>query len=355
LLCLIIISVQAGRDFYKILGLSKDASEAQIKKAYLKLSKKYHPDKNPSDPEAQKSFVEVAAAYEALGDKEKRKIYDRQGEEGLKKSGQQGEAMDPFDLFSQFGGFGFGRQQHPEDTRGPDIVLDIQVTLEDLYNGKEFEMAVRNQVLCPKCRGSGAKNDDDIEVCPVCKGKGHTIERKQIGPGFIQQFQSTCSKCGGKGKIVKSTCPFCKGQKRVLGEKLLDAFIEKGMNDGQTIEFENAADEHPDHPAGHIIIKIVAIPHPLFERKGNDLHLTMHISLLEALVGFDRTISHLDQHIVRLTSSQITRPDEVRKVEGEGMPVHGISSQHGDLFVRFVVDFPQQLTEEQRRGFASLL
>jgi len=167
-------------------------------------------------------------------------------------------------------------------------------------------------------------------------------------------MQSTCDACGGKGKIIKSTCPHCRGAKVVSGEKILDVVIEQGMTDGQTISFDNAADEHPDHPAGHIIFKIVTLPHALFTRQGNDLHYTLHISLLQALVGFETTVSHLDGHEVKIKNNQITKPGEVLRVSKEGMPHHTYPSQKGDLFVKIIVDFPKTLTREQKEGFAVL-
>jgi len=233
--------------------------------------------------------------------------------------------------------------------------LEFRVTLEDLYIGREIEVAIRNQILCPKCRGSGAEKEEDVKKCTSCGGSGIKITTHQLGPGFVQQMQSTCDKCGGKGKIIKSTCPHCKGAKVVSGEKVLDLVIEQGMSDGQTITFDNAADEHPDHPAGHIIFKIVALPHALFTRQGDNLHYTLHISLLEALVGFEKSIPHLDGHQVKIKNAQITKPGEVIRIAGEGMPQHQFSSQKGDLFAKVIVDFPQFLTQDQKAGFASLL
>jgi len=288
-----------------------------------------------------------------LIDSEKRSTYDRFGEEGLKRQGQQ--QTNPFDLFSQFGGFNFGRRSEPGEERGPDVTIDLRVTLEDLYKGKEFEVAVRNQVLCPKCRGSGAEKEDDVSTCPSCGGSGVKITTQRLGPGFVQQMQSTCDKCGGKGKIVKSTCSKCKGSKVILGEKVLDVFVEQGMTDGQTISFDNAGDEHPDHAAGHISFKIVTLPHSQFERSGHDLHYTQHISLLEALVGFSKTIKHLDDHDVAIRATLVTKPGEIMRLRNEGMPHHTYPSQKGDLYVKFVVDFPKTLTSKQIEGFNQLL
>jgi len=350
----LLISFASTRDYYEVLELKRDATDAELKKAYRKLSKLYHPDKNP-DPAAQTIFVEVAEAYEVLIDPNKRATYDRYGEEGVKKQQQQGGQTNPFDLFSQFGFGGFNRRQSEGEERGTDTTMDLRVTLEDLYKGREYEVAVRNQVLCPKCRGSGAEKEEDVQTCPVCGGSGIKITTQRLGPGFVQQMQSTCDKCGGKGKTVKSTCPKCKGQKVVSGEKILDVVVEQGMADGQTITFENAGDEHPDHLPGHINFRIVTLPHPYFERTGNDLHYTHHISLLDALVGFQGGVKHLDGHQVPIQTAGVTKPGEIRRIAGEGMPLHNYASQKGDLYVKFIVDFPPTLTQAQKDGFGRLL
>jgi len=356
-LFLLVSCVLAGRDFYKILSVKKDATERQIKKAYLQLSKQYHPDKNPDDPEAQKKFVEIAAAYEVLSDKEKRSTYDRFGEDGLKQQGMQQQQRDPFDLFSQFGGFGdmFGRRhQHQEEQRGEDITIELQATLEHLYNGRLMEVQVQNQHVCHQCHGSGAKHEDDVKTCPVCKGRGVKITVQQLGPGFVQQMQSTCDRCHGKGKIASSVCPVCKGHKVLSGSKTLDVHIEPGMNDGELITFENAGDESPDRQPGHVIFKVSAVPHAVFTRQGANLHTTLSITLVESLVGFSKSVKQLDGRSIDLTRKQVTPHGYVMVVSGEGMPDRS-RARRGDLHVKFEVVFPKSLTQEQKKGLAALL
>lgn len=342
-----------GRDFYKILGVKRNANVKQIKKAYLKLSKEYHPDKNAGDEEANKRFVEVANAYEVLSDENKRRIYDQQGEDGLKQSGQQQQSMNPFDLFGQMFG-GHAQQQAQGERRGQDVTIDLPVTLADLYNGRVFEVLVKQQQLCPHCRGTGAKSENDAQVCSACQGRGVRVHMHQIAPGFVQQVQQTCDVCGGKGKIIRHKCPVCGGAKVMPGTKTLDVNVEKGMADGAKIEFENSADEHPDFAAGHVIFTIVTQPHANFTRKGDDLFMDYHISLLEALVGFRRSIPHLDGHEVLVASNKITQPNEVVRVKEEGMPKHESGSERGDLHVKFIIDFPTALSAEQRAGFAQI-
>lgn len=224
-------------------------------------------------------------AYETLSDKDKRRVYDQAGEEGLKQQAQQGGGgRDPFDMFSHmFGGGGHGHGHHhaQEERRGADVTLDLPVSLEDLYKGRVFEVQMKQQHLCPKCRGTGARKESDVHQCHACGGRGVVIKMHQIGPGFMQQVQMQCDVCGGKGKIIKAKCPACQGAKVTKGTRKLDVLVEAGMPDGHRLEFEHAADEHPDHNAGHVVFTLRTQPHPKFERRGNDLHYTHTISLLE--------------------------------------------------------------------------
>jgi len=357
LLLAILLPLALCGDFYELLGVPRDASESQIKKAYRKLSLKYHPDKDPSD-EAKKKFTEVSNAYEVLGDEEKRRIYDQYGEEGLKQGGQQ-NFHNPFDIFSSFGGGGFNFRSNQGggqmQNKGPDLEIELEVTLKDLYLGKIFDVAHRKQTLCHKCRGTGAKKASDVTTCSGCKGTGMKIKVQQLGPGFVQQTQTVCDECGGKGKKVTSTCPHCGGKKVEVGEESLMVALERGMKDGEKIVFSQQSDEAPDTTPGDLIFKIVTVPHKRFVRKGDDLHFSMTISLLEALVGFSKKIKHLDGHTVDVIRTEVTRPGQVITIDGEGMPVHNYPSQTGNLHIEFTVKFPSSLTEEQKEGFKTLL
>lgn len=347
----------AGADYYKILGLTKKANEKEIKKAYRKLSMKYHPDTNGGSADAGKKFQEVSQAYEVLSDKDKRKIYDIHGEEGLNKHLQQqqqqgaGGGHDPFDIFSQFFG-GRGRPQHKEAQRGPDVHMTLAVTLEDLYNGRNFELEVEQQVLCSHCRGSGAESDDDVHVCTKCKGQGVVMQVQQIAPGFVQQMQSQCPVCGGKGKVTTKQCHKCSGKKREVGHRTLDVYVEQGMKDGHNIEFPGSADEQPDVNSGHVIITLKQLGHMFYTRDGNDLRCTVEITLKESLTGFERYLTHLDGHKVLVKRSSITRPNSTIKINGEGFIDE--EATKGFLHVKIVVKFPDVLTTEQQAMVAKL-
>jgi len=349
-----------GKDYYSILGVDKTADEDALKKAYKKQALKHHPDKDPSE-DAKKKFVELANAYEVLGDEEKRRIYDQYGEEGLKHNGGQ-NFHNPFDIFSAFGQGGFNFRSNTghgasqmQQNKGPDLEIELEVTLKDLYLGKIFDVGHRKQTLCNKCRGTGAKKATDVTTCSGCKGTGMKMKVQQLGPGFVQQTQTVCDECGGKGKKVTSTCPHCGGKKVEIGEETMMVALERGMQDGEKIVFSQQADESPDTTPGDLVFKVVTIPHKRFVRKGDELYFSLTISLLEALAGFSKKIKHLDGHTVDVIRTDVTKPGQVISIEGEGMPMHNFPSQTGSLHIEITVKFPTSLTEEQKEGFKNLL
>ncbi|ORZ31091.1 hypothetical protein BCR44DRAFT_84479 [Catenaria anguillulae PL171] len=365
------VLVSAGQDYYALLGVSKSADKRQISKAYRKLALKYHPDKNPGDAKAKDMFVKLANAYEILNDEEKRRIYDQYGEEGIKQGAQGGGPggpfHDPFDIFQQFaggaGGFHFnfghggGRHHHQPEKRGHDLVIPLQVTLADLYNGVDIEVDVNKQILCPTCRGSGARSDDDVHTCSGCQGRGVKTFRQMLAPGMFTTMQQVCDECGGKGKVVKHKCPVCSGSKVQRGSSQLTVSVERGMQPGSRIVFEREADASPDYSPGDAVFVLEEVPHPVFVREGvNNLRTKVQIGLVEALGGFERAITHLDGHKVTLKRDKgtVTQPGFVQVVEGEGMPVHTTPSIMGKLFVEYEVVLPDKVTEEQVNGLAKL-
>lgn len=341
-----ICAALASANFYEILGVSQDASEGEIKKQYRKLSKQYHPDKNAGNEEAQRQFQEIARAYEVLSDNEKRQIYDLEGAEGLDRHEKGGNApASPFDMF--FGGGGNQRR------KGPDAHVEMEVTLEDLYNGAERSARINRNVICPKCRGTGAKGGD-TKKCGTCGGRGVRLVQQQMAPGFVVQMQETCNDCGGKGHVHKHHCPHCSGRKVVPDEKVLTAVIEKGMKSDAEIRFERQSEQHPGISPGDVIFKLKQAPHPRFNRDGDHLHHEMHLSIKEALLGFHRTVRHLDGRDVVIDYKGVTQPFETRKITGEGMPMHDYPSQHGDLLVKYIVDLPKNLNDEQKKAIEKL-
>ncbi|KAG0056685.1 DnaJ- protein scj1 [Gryganskiella cystojenkinii] len=355
LLGLLATLVAAGADYYKVLKISRNASAKEIRKQYKQLSKEYHPDKNPGSKEAEEKFVEVAAAYEVLSDKDKKAIYDRYGEEGLKQQQGQGGGgfHDPFDIFAQFFGGGSRQHQH-EERRGPEMRLELEVTLEELYVGKSIEIEVSKQIICPHCSGSGAKSSDDVVTCTGCQGQGVKIVKHMLAPGMFQQFRQTCDECGGKGKMIREHCPVCHGQKVQRGSEQLTVVVSPGLADGSTIVFDREGDESPEIVAGDIVFEVRTRPHEIFERRQDNLYTYLTISLQEALLGFVREIKHLDGKSVKLSRGQQVTPfGFIQTLKGQGMPVKGSRGDHGDLFVEYKVAFPESLSKDQRALFAT--
>ncbi|KAJ3174677.1 DnaJ- protein scj1 [Irineochytrium annulatum] len=348
------VAVLAGKDYYELLGIPRSAQKRDIKKAYKELSKKYHPDKNPGNKEAEEKFIELAHAYEVLSDEEKRRIYDQHGEEGLK--GNQRNFHNPFDIFQQFGFGGGGGHSHgffgqEQERKGPEIRMDLQVTLEELFNGESIEVEMSKQVICPICRGSGAKKADDVKKCTSCNGSGVKIVRQMLGPGIYQQMQTTCDVCGGKGKVIKSKCASCQGHKVKRGSHQFTVTVERGMADGQAITFENEGDEHPDQAAGDVVFVVKTLPHETFTRAGDNLTVKRTISLKDALLGFEFKLKHLDGEDVTIERKGVTtQPNFIQEVKGQGMPTHQFPSERGSLFIQYTVELPDKLTADQIKG-----
>lgn len=318
-------------DYYRTLGLGKTATDAEIKKAYRKLALQYHPDKNPGNEQANKKFAEINNAYEVLSSSEKRKVYDQYGEEGLKQH-QQGEdpggAQDIFSSF--FSGFGFGRaSEEPQTPTGDDVEVELECTLEDLYLGKVMQVKRDKDVFQT---GKGTRKCN-------CK---HKVVTRQMGPGMYQQYTT-------------EQCEQCPNVVPVREQDDLTVEVVPGMADGQDILFFEQGEHVVDGDPGGLRFVIRAKKHPLFKRRGDDLLYTAHITLREALVGFEKTIQHLDGHAVQLESASVVKPGQKVRIEGEGMPVFEQGNKFGNLYVTYVVDFPNQLSDQQKASIKDIL
>jgi DnaJ-class molecular chaperone len=328
LLLILKFSETLAEDFYTILGVSKQSTEKELKSAYRKLSAKYHPDKNQGDKSAQDMFIRINKAYETLSDPEKKKIYDIYGEEGLAKGNQLSEFNKP---------------------RGQNAFVEVEVELEELYNGASKNLSIQKNVVCSHCHGTGGKLGQTSQ-CPKCKGRGQVVEDMDSGMGFTFKMQNTCNRCGGKGIIFKETCPHCKGRKVVREEKTLKIEVERGMKSDEKITFPRESEQHPDIIPGDLIVTLKQKPHYFFHtRKNDDLYARITLSLKEALLGYERTFKHLDGRTVRVTSNKPTQPFQVTVLENEGMPVHNFASSKGVLYLEHIVRLPSQLTEEEKK------
>ncbi|CDZ97137.1 -domain-containing protein [Phaffia rhodozyma] len=344
---LLATSVLAAGDYYNELGVDRQASEGTIKKAYRKLAKRFHPDKN-KDPKSQQRFADVSHAYEVLMDSEKREIYDRYGEEGLKqRQNGQGGFRNPRDMFSSFfGGAGGGQ----EERRGPGKLTEIEVDLADFYNGREIEFEMDRMVLCDHCRGSGAATDGDIVKCTGCGGQGVKLQRAQIFPGMYSQMQVTCNDCGGKGTRIKRACPHCRSARTVASRVRLSVYLPPGAPEGFEVLFDGESDESPDWEPGDVLVRVKAKQSDGqggWTRNQAGLVWREEIGVDEALLGFNRTVFHLDGHSVDVSRSGVTQPGFVRVIPSEGMPAY--DGPAGDLYVHYTVVLPRALSSGLRQ------
>ncbi|EGR30568.1 hypothetical protein IMG5_129010 [Ichthyophthirius multifiliis] len=350
------ICLYYSQTYYEILEIQPQSSDYQIKKSFRRLSMKYHPDKNKS-AEAKQKFQQINTAYEILKDRTLRKIYDSQGEKGVQQHLQNripGSNTDPLDFYST---------RKNIERRGPQLRIKLQVTLEDIYNGNEILVYVTKQTICPHCRGLGANSPNDVKVCPQCNGQGNFIRKQQIAPGYYQQYQHQCEKCGGKGRIVTSVCPTCRGQKSVEGHDELLIKIPKGILSGEYIvhkkeikiqyififiqKFEGAGDEYFDSSPSDVFFEIQEISHPKFTRKGYDLYYKLEISLKEALLGFKKKIQHLGDNYVKIERNQITSPGFIERIVNQGMPIRNYQGRSGDLYIEYYVRFDNYYSQEK--------
>ncbi|KAL5021318.1 hypothetical protein ScPMuIL_000473 [Solemya velum] len=355
----------AETKLYEILGVSKTASDNEIKKAYYKLAKEYHPDKNPA---AGDKFKEISFAYEVLSNAEKRETYDRYGLQGLKDGMKGGDFDDMFGglfggLFGGMGGpfgFGGGGSMRRGRRKGEDTYHPLKVTLEDLYNGKTAKLQLSKTVICTKCNGLGGK-PGSTQKCRVCHGRGVKVTLRQLGPGMVQQMQTVCPDCHGEGEQIsdKDKCKECKGKKVTNQSKILEVHVDKGMRDGQKIPFRGEGDQLPDIDAGDVIIVLQQKEHETFSREGEDLFCTHNLSLTEALCGFQFTLKHLDGRdlLIKHPQGNVIHPGAIRCVKEEGMPRYRNPFEKGNLYIKFDVTFPPQnfATEDQLKKLENLL
>lgn len=353
-------------EFYELLGVEPDATADDIKKNYRKQAMKFHPDKNPNNPEAADKFKQISEAYEVLSDQSKREVYNKYGKDGLKEGGfHAGAANDIFErffgggMFGGFGGGGFGGRGGPP--QGEDIMHQIAVSLEDLYKGKTSKLAVTRNIICTGCTGTGSKKAGATQKCGTCDGRGIRLIVKQLGPGMIQQMQAVCQDCQGKGETIKDEdkCDTCKGKKVTKDKKILEVHIEKGMREGQKITFTGESDQAPGMEPGDIIFVLKQKEHPHFKRSGADLYIEHKITLMDALGGTSFTINHLDDRVLVVSTEEgdVIKPGDTRVIAKEGMPIHKRPYEKGNLYIKFDIVFPEpkSFKPQQLQQLAAIL
>ncbi|BEI83167.1 hypothetical protein CcaverHIS002_0310350 [Cutaneotrichosporon cavernicola] len=335
--------VLAASNYYSLLGLKKDASDADLKRAYRKLSKKYHPDVNP-DESAHEKFIEVSKAYEVLSETETRQIYDRGGEAALKRH-EERKAAAQHDPFAQF--FGGGRNEPP---RGPSVQLNLEVSLSDMYSGRTVEFNIPRRFICSKCSGSGANSPSDVHRCGTCNGQGVVIQKHQVFPGMFTNVQMTCPHCGGKGEQITKHCSDCGGARTVERQHTLAVHVPAGAPEGYEERFQGEADESPDFEPGDVIVHVRSTPQTNkgWTRKESGLVGRITLSVVEALLGFERNLTSLDGRTIPVGRAGTTQPGEVEVIEGEGMPSYHDIPQ-GDMYIEYSVVMPTAVTDGMRK------
>ena len=346
------------RDYYEVLGASRTATEVELKSTFRKLAMKYHPDKNPGDAEAEVKFKEINEAYQVLSDGQKRAAYDRFGHAAFQNGGggpggpgfgaDFGDVMsDIFDTF--FGGVRPGRGGGGASgrERGADMRYNLEVTLEEAYQGKTASITIPTSVSCEVCSGTGAKAGSKPRVCPTCSGAG----RVRAAQGFFS-IERTCPNCHGRGEVIDDPCPNCGGAGRVTRERTLTVNVPAGVEDGTRIRLAGEGEAGlRGGPAGDLYIFLSIKPHPFFQRDGADLFCQVPISLVTAALGGEFTVPTLDGLDARVKVPEGTQSGRQFRLRGKGMTVLR-SRDVGDLYIQVAVETPQNLTRRQRELLA---
>ncbi len=349
----------AGKDYYKILGVSRDASEDEIKRAFRKLARKYHPDINPGNREAEERFKEINEAFEVLRDPEKRQAYDQFGEAGLEgagfRPGARGfpsfdELFRNFgfgDIFDVFSGFGDRGRPSPGPEQGADLRYELEISLEDAFKGIETEIEVPRFERCSACGGSGARPGTSPVQCPKCRGTGEVrmIRRN----AFMQTINiMPCDRCGGRGTIIESPCKNCSGSGREKKTRRVKVKIPAGVEDGQYLRLAGQGETGSNGgPPGDLYVEIGVREHPVFERHERDIFCKTSVSLPVAVFGGKIEVPTLTGK-ARINIPPGTQSHTVFRLRGQGMPeLHGRG--RGDQFVKVVVEIPKKLSREQRK------
>lgn len=360
----------AKRDYYEVLGVSKNASEDEIKKAYRKIAIKYHPDRNPGNKEAEEKFKEAAEAYDVLHDAQKRQQYDQFGFSGPAGAGGFGGgfggSMNMDDIFSMFGdifggraggfggGFG-GGQRRPQQHRGSDLQLKVRLSLSEIATGVTKKFKVRKDITCSHCHGSGAEAGSGTETCPTCHGSGVITHTTQSIFGMMQT-QGVCPTCGGEGTVIKNKCHVCGGSGVEKGEEVVEIKIPAGVAEGMIVNVPGKGNAgHRNGISGDIQVFITEEENDTFVRDGNDVIYNLLLDFPTAALGGDVEIPTIEGTKLKVKIDSGTQPGKTLRLRGKGLPaVQGYGRGMGDLVVNISVYVPKALSREEKEALTRL-
>ena len=349
------------RDYYEVLGVEKTATDQELKRAYRQLAKKYHPDVNPGNKEAEEKFKEASEAYAVLSDKEKRAKYDQFGHAAFDQTGGPSYNYSDFsdifgDLFGGMGGFGGfsdfftgGRRRDPNaPTQGQDVQTRLNISFKEAAFGCKKHVDLWVYDTCPTCGGSGAKPGTKPETCSVCRGSGRQRVEQQTMFGTMIN-ERVCSNCGGTGKFIKDKCTGCSGTGRIRVRKTYEVSIPAGIDEGQSVRMSGKGEPGSNGgPNGDLYITVMVQPDSVFSREGYDIYCSVPVSFAQAALGDELTITTLDGQ-VKYNLDAGTQPGTRFRLRGKGIPYLRNPSQRGDLYVTVKVDVPKKMNEEQKQ------
>lgn len=348
------------RDYYEVLGIQKSASKDDIKKAYRKLAKMYHPDNKETGNEEK--FKEVQEAYDILYDDQKRATYDQFGHAAFEQSGGNpganpfnggfggfgGEGFDFNDIFSSF--FGGGRRQTANNgpRRGNDVVMRVKIDFMDAINGRDIDLTLNVDETCEHCHGTGAEHPEDVKTCPTCNGKGYVRTQKRSLFGVVES-QDVCPNCGGTGKVVTNKCSACGGKGYIRKKKTITVHILAGINSGQQIRVSGMGERGVNGgPNGDLYVEVIIKPHSFFQRDGNDIHLTIPLDFVDAICGTSLQIPTVYGDVT-LAIPAGTQPGQILRMKGQGIKDLR-SGKPGNEYVHVDIKVPTSINKKQKQA-----
>jgi len=351
------------RDYYEVLGVGKDASDGELKKAFRSLARKYHPDKNPDDSDSEHMFKEVQEAYAVLSNPDQRRQYDMFGHDSpggspFGPSGFQGVNINLDDLFSGgfesiFSGMFGGGGRANRGRRGSDVLLRHTITLEEIYNEAEIEISANLSAACGTCNGTGAKSANDIQTCSTCGGEGRVVRQARVGP-FVQQMVSDCPDCNGQGKTIRNPCSDCHGSGSEKREQKLRMSIPQGAEDGLRLRQRGKGEYILNGQPGDLYIQLEVEPHAWFERDGPDLIMALPLGYPEMMLGTQVELPHIDGKPLIIDVPAGAKPSETLVIRGRGMPRRRGRGQ-GDVTVLLKLHVPEKIDKSMRSTLEDML